>query len=605
MTLTAPPGYVDLYKASNRPDTDINVIGVVTDFLPPARSKGTDWVCTFSLADSTLGGHGDGLKVRFFRPLDKELPAVHGIGDVVILRNVKSKLWSGMTLILSGWGSSWTVFHAASIPERIQTAQVQLKYVKETRAPAPTSVEMQYAISLCNTQDRSTFTKAEEPKASISSTAPANSMSSTTIRARQKFSVVKDVVVDNFYDLVGQVVKIWPNNGRTELYISDYTSNALLFNYEWGREGNFGETRDADTYSHLSRLGSKKWPGPFGKMTLMVTLWPPHSSFAESDVKENDFVFLRNTRIKYNSDGRLEGGLHTDRRYSERIDVTILNDHSDDRVKDVLRRKKDYSKRFKQQSEELIAEARGQKRNVEEDSEPLSKNQRRKKRKQQQQEQQKQKQKQKGQSWHVNDEHQSKEEHGGEPLSILKLKNNLNQNSESLASRPPVHQPSSTNTCPSPVHCTHPLIRPRPLSSVLQRDETHATTTPSRIAYTLPFNNICSRATVRAVGFFPPRLEDFAVKHRVNEYDILSDNDEDSESESESSSSKSGAGEDGGDRRKTRWEWRFCLLLEDASPGLPKGERRERIKVYVADQDAEFLLKMDAEEYVYPCRALS
>ena len=43
----------------------------------------------------------------------------------------------------------------------------------------------------------------------------------------------------------------------------------------------------------------------------------------------------------------------------------------------------------------------------------------------------------------------------------------------------------------------------------------------------------------------------------------------------------------------TRWEWRFCLLIEDALPP-PPGQPKEQIKLFVSDANAEFLLKMSA-----------
>lgn len=46
--------------------------------------------------------------------------------------------------------------------------------------------------------------------------------------------------------------------------------------------------------------------------------------------------------------------------------------------------------------------------------------------------------------------------------------------------------------------------------------------------------------------------------------------------------------------QEKKWEWRFCLLLEDANPSLEKA--RDRIRVFVADQDVEFLLNMDAQK---------
>ena len=48
-----------------------------------------------------------------------------------------------------------------------------------------------------------------------------------------------------------------------------------------------------------------------------------------------------------------------------------------------------------------------------------------------------------------------------------------------------------------------------------------------------------------------------------------------------------------------KWEWRFALVLEDASDEkVSKGEERAKMTVYVVAQDAEFLLKLDAEKYV-------
>ncbi len=51
------------------------------------------------------------------------------------------------------------------------------------------------------------------------------------------------------------------------------------------------------------------------------------------------------------------------------------------------------------------------------------------------------------------------------------------------------------------------------------------------------------------------------------------------------------------DEDERKWEWRFGLVLEDASEEkIPQSEERASMEVYVAEQDAEFLLKLDAEE---------
>ena len=141
------------------------------------------------------------------------------------------------------------------------------------------------------------------------------------------------------------------------------------------------------------------------------------------------------------------------------------------------------------------------------------------------------------------------------------------------------------------VNCSNHLIATRPLSSIISLHR-YENTTPDGTSYTLPFQNINSRATVQVVDFFPPELVDFATQcPKSSEFDVLSDAD-DSQQESESEDNSSDT-----DHRadiEKRWEWRFLLKLQDARG--PKNEEKATVNVYVAGQDAECLLKLDAEE---------
>ena len=103
------------------------------------------------------------------------------------------------------------------------------------------------------------------------------------------------------------------------------------------------------------------------------------------------------------------------------------------------------------------------------------------------------------------------------------------------------------------------------------------------------------------MDFFPHDLADFAVRHKTSEFDNLSDNDDDESDNSDdpgSASASSLAASDSDSSRKleVKWEWRFCLLLEDANPSMEK--TKDRLKVFVANDDAIFLLKIDPEKYV-------
>ena len=382
MSSSIPHGFVQINAALSRLNAEVNLMAVVTDFLPPCVSRGTDWMSSFSIVDSSYAGIcDDGLKVRFFRPEAGQMPAIRGTGDVILLRGIKIKEWSGMTIGLSTRGTSWVVFPADSIPTKAPVSPPQLKNVREARSLAPTISEMQYAISLCNSRDRSTFTAPSLPP--IKSTGGPTPLDiPSTAKWKDKFSLVKDVQVQSFYDLVGQVIKLYPSNGRSELYFTDYTGATLLWNYPEPDDG-YGSGREGDEYNYVAGSPAKqKWNGPYGKLTLTVTLWGNNACFSQQHVKENDFVHLRNVHIKWSKDGKVEGVLHSDRRNPDRIDVTVLKDYEDeDRVKDVLRRKRDYWKKRNNRIENAAHQIKALKRKAEEDEKPLSKNQIRKRRK--------------------------------------------------------------------------------------------------------------------------------------------------------------------------------------------------------------------------------
>ena len=110
----------------------------------------------------------------------------------------------------------------------------------------------------------------------------------------------------------------------------------------------------------------------------------------------------------------------------------------------------------------------------------------------------------------------------------------------------------------------------------------------------MAFQNINSRATVRILDFSPPNLADFAVRrHKISEYEILSEPESSISSGGESDGSDSPAASDS-ETEERPWEWRFALVLEDASD--PRMVENAKMEVFVAGQDAECLLKLDAEE---------
>lgn len=94
------------------------------------------------------------------------------------------------------------------------------------------------------------------------------------------------------------------------------------------------------------------------------------------------------------------------------------------------------------------------------------------------------------------------------------------------------------------------------------------------------------RTTVRIIDFWPSDLADFAVRcRRRSEFDVLSENEDDDTTDDQS---------DGSEEEERGWEWRFGLVLEDAMGS--KNEKKDTMTVYVADKDADFLLRLSAEK---------
>lgn len=384
MTTKPPFGFVDISSAMAESGREVNVIAVVVDFLPPSKSRGSDWMCTFTIVDGRCDG---GLKVRLFKPMESELPRIQKIGDVVILRNLRITEWSGMFVGNSINNTTWLVFPGDSIPNRPPRNSDQLEHFKHPRAATCSASQIQYVCQMWHSKQWTEVTPHSAILKKVSIMSPPQRNSSTARVRADKFSLIKDIEHEKFHDLVGQVIKIYPSYNDVELFITDYTSNVLLHNYEWGGGGQGGGGyREGDEYNYLPR-SRKDWPGPFGKLTLMVSLMSPHSHYASSNVRENDFVFLRNVRIKQSSIRTLQGSLWQDQKYLDRVDVSVITDKSDHRVKDILRRKLEYKKRFEVQSARFVDEARGQKRNRDE---PLSKSQNKKRRKQQKEQEEEQ-----------------------------------------------------------------------------------------------------------------------------------------------------------------------------------------------------------------------
>lgn len=409
----------------------------------------------------------------------------------------------------------------------------------------PSYSEKTYALSLVDKSSnfKSFRNTSNEKTAPPTLHSVKSVVSAPQSNAKRKFSLIKDVEERTFVDLIGEVVKIFTNESeKVTLYLTDYTTNEELHNYTIDTK----IARDGDEYAYLPR-SKKQWPGPAGRMTLQITLWDPHACFAREHLKEGSIVRLRNVHIKRSriEGSSLEGAMHCDRHNPDEMNIRLINAENDERGRELLRRRKDYweSDPRKRKAEETEETSSRPKRNKNNQKKPVK----------------------------------AKKEEGQMTLSSSMAK----KYEISKTSKLVLVQTATTKPNQSPVQAINPSIRCTSLEDILDSDY-HENISPNQIEYRLPFQNVCYRATVRVVDFFPPKLEEFAVPDD-SDHELRPDGGVDETHNSDNPG------------RSVRWQWRFCLLVESVPPP-PHGKPRERMKLFVSGPDAEYLLQLDAAE---------
>jgi protection of telomeres protein 1 len=184
---------------------------------------------------------------------------------------------------------------------------------------------------------------------------------------KNKFSLLKDIKSDCYYDVLGQVIRLYDASDRMTLYLSDYTTNSHFHEYVREAKGDNDEGRDGDVfgYSNKRKIEANEWPGPYGKMTIKLTLWDDHAHFVrnhdrrlrglerggvnkgEELVVENgivgEWVLLKNVKIEYGKiAGVLEGKMRGD---GGKINVSVVRDAEDEQWKNAVKRKAEWKKK--------------------------------------------------------------------------------------------------------------------------------------------------------------------------------------------------------------------------------------------------------------------
>ncbi|EKG15636.1 Telomere end binding protein [Macrophomina phaseolina MS6] len=513
-----PEDFVTIDEALQKPhQTFVNVIGVVEAFWPITSTNGANLQFTITIQDRSVTdnlGQGRKLKTKFFLNHEHEAPNIEARGDTVVLRKFKMMHHStyGPSLF-KNYNSECIVFPSDAMPDPhfndSYAAGQLLKYTcKPPSAKPPTAEQQMWAISLRHSLSPGQLLSAQ-PAFGRHTKGPA-----------KKFRLIKDVGPDQFVDLVVEVVKMYPSG--QEIYVTDYTENSLLYRYSYPDENlELDVEREGDAYGYIGSFSTRQWPGPFGQMTLQVKLWDPHASLVFKKVKEGDFIELKNVHIKMDRSGvKIEGALHQDRDYPEKI--SVYTNIPSMQTHEVKRRKDDYRTQLN-------------KRDLRDQTKQRKISKKRKKKKA------------KAASGHLDD--YASESDG-----------NLNPH----------------------VKCERPNDQTLFLADI-EKNSKRLYRAPNAVDYELPFVNARYKSRVRIVDFWPQDLKDFSRSLEDLDY-----NDVHTDGATPSSTSYTALSSG-----TQRWEWHFCLLVEDANR-RPGTKDPTRLPLLVFDKDAEYLLCLDA-----------
>ncbi|KAL2075292.1 hypothetical protein VTL71DRAFT_235 [Oculimacula yallundae] len=543
-----PPGFKTIEEIRDLPNDQltrkvlVSLIGMVKDFMPPTDTSGPDSKCSIELMDHSIQNDSYGIKVAVFRPRE-QMPRIAGPGDVVLLRNIKAQMYGGAVSLLTSFPTEIHVLYASDISEASFTATKARWQSFPPKFKAPSLAETNYAV----------WAKAHSSELDLPSDTEFQEKSFQAMKVNDKFSLLKDVKPDRFYNIIGQVIKVYDRGDVLSLYLSDYTANTDFYNNVWCAGGATAEGRDGDEYGYTKTRtkDAQDWPGPFGKLSMQLNLYDEHAQFVRGHVKIKDWVLLSNVQVKYGKmGGNLEGYMRGDRqKFEGKLEVKIFErsqdpDGNDPRWTEGLRRSRDYWKKHEAQKKALLREddSLGTKRKAEDDGEPkLNAKQRRK-----------------------------KERAAAESKAITseaKTAEKLNLNSH--------------------IRCSFPDRPCVPLKDILEPEKLLQLSGPG---FASPFTVRKYRANVRIVNFAPERIEDFSVWRRESEYDVLSDysGGEDTDVEEDMRSYSAGKG-----FAKKIWEWRFWIQVEEA--GLSAGSKgpKERMWLLVDNSSAQCLLGLD------------
>ncbi|POS87562.1 hypothetical protein EPUL_000914 [Erysiphe pulchra] len=549
MDLSQPPdGYSSVQQIWNLPEHlknghQCSVIGFIKDFRPPFRTQGTSWKCTMDIVDHSVREINAGLQLNIFWP-EAKMPSTPSFADVIIVSQAKTQTHGGYLSLLASNITYIFILPANEIPKNTnEAAKLKNSWISYSNHRSSNTRKLT-APSVSETRHAITMNNKRNDIIALTARSEFDFRGDSMKNTKEKFGLVKDVKVGFFYNIIGEVRRFWPSSDAcVTVYLSDYTANSRLFDYDMANESLESYDQDGDEFNYTSALKKKtKLPGPYGKLVIQITFWDEDAAFIRDHVECGHWLYIKNIRMKVSQNDLLEGVVH-----SEEGKIHIQNVKSgscpveiNKRLKTALQRKQAWWNNFEQN---LISEKK--KQSIE----------------------------------NIQSKRKYDDENENELLASRK-KNGKQRRKESKAEaeKNGARKDAKSAAClelNENVQDIYPEQMVIPLRTVLMNSQ--LSKPGSDIVYA-PFSNFKYRVTVRVVDYFPHKVEDFATLCSETVRDLSPDSSE---------------AEDNCTNEKEKWEWRFSLLLEDAP--ITKTQNKKRVWVIVNNHAAQGLLNIEED----------
>lgn len=250
---TVPQGYTTL--ANLKPETVVNIYGVVKSFKPAWKCRGTDMCSVLMITDPTVVDSTFGLECVFFQQTISRLPAVHKVGDIVRLHRIKISQYQEKLQAMSSRGFAAIVFDRDS--------------------EVPVTAEMARVSS-------ATFTLSKEDKDTIQCLIEWCDCN-PAIFPLTNFIPVTEINPDCYFDLVGQVlgVALHRTLDCVVLFVTDGTHPKCDIREGTGDEYNVVEPPD----NHRSAKDGD---------VISVFLYGAYAEVARLLARKGNYVILHN-----------------------------------------------------------------------------------------------------------------------------------------------------------------------------------------------------------------------------------------------------------------------------------------------------------------------